>query len=52
MWSSAWSGRAGVLDAAVLEVRLRHPLLRLHDVVDAVGEDRRVLQLGLAGSPR
>ena len=40
--------RAGVVDGAVGEVRLRHPLLRLDDVVHAVGEHGRVLRLGLS----
>ena len=38
--------RAGVLDAAVLEVTPGDPLLGLADVVHTVGEDLRVLGLG------
>jgi hypothetical protein len=39
--------RAGIRDAAVVEVSARAALLRFHQVVDAVGEHRRVLPLGL-----
>ena len=36
-------GRAGHRDAAIIEITLRHALLRGHDVVHAIGKDDHVL---------